>query len=159
MNRRTKPSPAQTGYKWVGWQVWDWTLFEEFFYKFSMEFQSWSKWTICGPSFKITYLERSKSFSNALQNLWFFSYVSQHKGGGVGPMEVGTLSQIWPDFSFDGFLIYKKNHKICNALLHYSEYSEYVIFKVWTYIRMVRHPPTLLGKCPKFDRIFFWRLP
>ena len=56
MNRRTKPSPAQTGYKWVGWEVWDWTLFGEIIYKFSMEFQSWSKWTIC------TY-EREKDLS------------------------------------------------------------------------------------------------
>ena len=48
MNRRTKPSPAQTGYKWVGWEVWDWTLFEEIIYKLYMEFQSWSKCPICG---------------------------------------------------------------------------------------------------------------
>ena len=47
MNRRTKPSPAQMGYKWVGWEMWDWTLFEEFIYKLYMEFQSWSKCLIC----------------------------------------------------------------------------------------------------------------
>ena len=26
---RTKQSPAQTGYKWVGWGMWDWTFFRK----------------------------------------------------------------------------------------------------------------------------------
>ena len=55
MNRRTKPSPAQTGYKWVGWEVWDWTLFEEIIYKLYMEFQSWSKCPICNASVIMTW--------------------------------------------------------------------------------------------------------
>ena len=49
---------------------------------------------------------------------------------------------------------YENDHKFGNALLHDSEYSEYVVFKVGTHMRMVRHSPTLLGQCPKFDRIF-----
>ena len=44
--------------------------------------------------------------------------------------------------------------KIIKSLLLYSEYSEYVIFKVGTQMRMNRHPPTLLGQCPKFDQVF-----
>ena len=39
MNKRRKPSPAQTGYKWVGLEVWDWII-----YKFSMGCQTRSKW-------------------------------------------------------------------------------------------------------------------
>ena len=43
-----------------------------------------------------------------------------------------------------------------NAFLHDSEYYEYVVFMVGTHMRMVRHLPTLLGQCPKFDQIFFF---
>ena len=42
------------------------------------------------------------------------------------------------------------------ALLDELECSEYVIFKVGTVVRMFRDPPTLLGHCPKFDRIYFF---
>ena len=47
MNKRTKPSSAQTGYKWVGWEVWDGKSFEEIIYKFVMVCQSWTKLPIC----------------------------------------------------------------------------------------------------------------
>ena len=39
--------------------------------------------------------------------------------------------------------------------MHDSGYSEYVIFKVGTQMRMNRHPPTMLGQCPKFDGMIF----
>ena len=42
-----KPSPAQTGYTWVGWEAWDWTRFEESIYKCSMGCMSWSKLPLC----------------------------------------------------------------------------------------------------------------
>ena len=32
----------------MGWELWDWTSFEEIICKFPMGFQSWSKWPICG---------------------------------------------------------------------------------------------------------------
>jgi hypothetical protein len=44
--------------------------------------------------------------------------------------------------------------KMFIALVHVSG-CIYVIFKVGTQMRMNRHPPILLGQCPKFERIFF----
>ena len=48
-----------------------------------------------------------------------------------------------PPLSWDE---YEKNHTNCNALLHEVEYSEYVILKVQTHMRMDCEPHTLLGK-------------
>ena len=87
MNRRTKPSPAQTGYKWVGWQVWDWTLFEEFFYKFSMEFQSWSKWTI----YTLTNTQKHTNAHTHTHRSWIltdkFLLISKLKSVYLGPIK------------------------------------------------------------------------
>ena len=53
MNKTTKSSPSQTGYKWVGWEVWEWTRFEEISYKLYMGCQSWSKWPIWSKKRKV----------------------------------------------------------------------------------------------------------
>ena len=49
--------------------------------------------------------------------------------------------------------MYKKNQKYFNAFLHDSEYL-FFFFKAGTHMRIDNHLPTLLGQCPKLDRIF-----
>ena len=71
------------------------------------------------------------------------------------PVKLGTLSQPPWDTPLPPSVLdaYEENHKICIALVHVSGYSEFVIFKVGTQMRIDRHPPTLLRQCPKFERI------
>ena len=47
---------------------------------------------ICVPTMKTTYSEYSESCIKACPN--------------ISPMEVGTMSQVWPDLYFDGFPYY-----------------------------------------------------
>ena len=66
MNRWTKQSQAQTGYKL---EVWDCTCFEEIICKFWMKCQSWKKWPIFSFSDKFNIIIELKHKVNSIK--WY----------------------------------------------------------------------------------------